>query len=67
MKRFLRGNYKVEAVIEAPRDTPADGTDEFERSALARLGGSICFVSKKSFIWTGEEPDGARKADRSEA
>jgi hypothetical protein len=64
MKAFLRGNYKIDVVIEEPAHAPTDATDEFERSALARLGGSICFVSKKSFLWTGEETDGAGQADR---
>lgn len=28
-------------------------TTEFEKKALSRLGGSICFVSKKGFLWKG--------------
>ncbi len=59
MKEFLKGNYRVVKVIE---ETPADGataTDDFEKKALSRLGGSICFVSRKGFIWNGPG-----KADR---
>jgi len=33
----------------------ADSTDEFEKKALSRLGGSICFVSKKGLIWNGDK------------
>ena len=65
MKEFLKGNYKVKAVIEEKKGK-ADSTDEFEKKALSRLGGSICFVSKKGFIWKGEDAktNGPGKADR---
>ena len=68
MNEYLKGNYKVEVKIEDPADA-ADSTDEFERKALARLGGSICFVSKKTLIWNGdarvkEETGGAGTKDR---
>ena len=56
MKEFLKGNYKVDAVIEeTAADAEAASTEEFERKALSRLGGSICFVRKKGFIWQGEQ------------
>ena len=67
MKEFLKGNYKLKAVIEESKNgEPATSTDEFEKKALSRLGGSICFVSKKGFLWKGEDEtaDGPRKADR---
>jgi len=64
VKQFLRGNYTLKVVIEEPAKSEADSTDEFEKKALSRLGGSICFVSKKAFVWTGEGGDGAGKADR---
>lgn len=58
MKEFLKGNYKVDAVIEeSPADADATGSEEFERKALSRLGGSICFVSKKAFVWQGDKRD----------
>lgn len=68
MPEFLKGNYELAASIEDKADA-ADSTDEFEKKALSRLGGSICFVSKKAFIWTGESEqgeaqDGAGKEDR---
>ena len=62
MPEFLKGNYKVDTKIEDKGDA-ADSTDEFEKKALSRLGGSICFVSKKRLIWQGDkdkaETDGA--------
>ena len=54
MPEFLKGNYKVDVTIEDKTDV-LDSTDEFEKKALSRLGGSICFVSKKSLIWNGDE------------
>jgi hypothetical protein len=62
MPEFLKGNYKVDAKIEDAVDS-ADSTDEFEKKALSRLGGSICFVSKKSLMWSGEPQPQARRAD----
>ncbi|HEV8616425.1 MAG TPA: hypothetical protein VGU22_13130 [Methylomirabilota bacterium] len=67
MKQYLKGNYALDVVIEEPDETPDDSTDAFERKALARLGGSICFVSKKGFLWKGEGADGSRPADRTPA
>lgn len=61
MPEFLKGNYKVDATIEDKADG-ADSTDEFEKKALSRLGGSICFVSKKGLIWQGEVQPEARRA-----
>jgi len=54
MPEFLKGNYKVDTKIEDKGDA-ADSTDEFEKKALSRLGGSICFVSKKSLMWNGDD------------
>lgn len=54
MPEFLKGNYKVDTKIEDKGDA-ADSTDEFEKKALSRLGGSICFVSKKGLIWNGDK------------
>jgi hypothetical protein len=62
MPDFLKGNYKVDTKIEDTGDA-ADSTDEFEKKALSRLGGSICFVSKKSLIWHGEAQPKASRAD----
>ncbi|HKX04503.1 MAG TPA: hypothetical protein VJX71_18565 [Methylomirabilota bacterium] len=70
MKEFLKGNYKVDTEIkETAGEERSQLEAEFERKALSRLGGSICFVSKKAFIWTGESEqgeaqDGAGKEDR---
>ena len=74
MKEFLKGNYKVDAVIqESEAEVEEGATEAFERKALSRLGGSICFVSKKSFIWEGDKSQkeetagGAGKTDRPRA
>jgi hypothetical protein len=64
MTKYLRGNYVVNATIEAPTEDAGDATEAFERKALARLGGSICFVSKKGFLWKGDAPDGPGTTDR---
>lgn len=59
MTEFLKGNYELAAKIEEPAEaTEASATDEFEKKALSRLGGSICFVSKKGFLWKGDDRNG---------
>jgi hypothetical protein len=66
MKEYLKGNYTLEVTIkEATVET--DQTEAFEKKALSRLGGSICFVSKKGFLWKGDGADGTRTADRQPA
>jgi len=63
MSKFLKGNYELNVNIDDTRADDAERTvEEFERKALSRLGGSICFVSKKGFLWKGE--NGARTSDR---
>lgn len=57
MPAFLKGNYPLPRKKRAgsPRKAKADLTDQFEKQALAKLGGSLCFVAKKTkFIWTGD-------------
>ena len=54
MTKYLRGNYELDVVIEEPAETAPTRPTTFEKKALSRLGGSICFVSKKGFIWKGD-------------
>jgi len=54
MTEYLKGNYKLDATITAAEGDETDSTSEFEKKALSRLGGSICFVSKKGFLWKGD-------------
>lgn len=54
MNQYLKGNYTLDVTIVDPNEAAEDNTSAFERKALSRLGGSICFVSKKAFLWTGE-------------
>jgi len=64
VNEYLKGNYKVDATIEESEEAAPTSTDEFEKKALSRLGGSICFVSKKGFIWKGDGADGSGTKDR---
>ena len=65
MKEFLKGNYKVDTEIkETVADERSQLETEFERKALSRLGGSICFVSKKTLIWKGEAQPKVSRADK---
>jgi hypothetical protein len=69
MAEFLKGNYalpkrKRAAVGKRPKQRVTSKkslTQEFEEAALAKLGGSLCFVMKKNtFVWTGESGEAAR-------
>ncbi len=64
----LIGNYKISG---QPKETETESTvkkedtvGDFERKAMARLGGSIAFVMKgKNVVWNGTTPkDGADKS-----
>ena len=60
MPEFLKGNYALpkqkRGSVRRTAKATTNLTDQFEKQALAKLGGSLCFVSKKTkFIWTGEE------------
>ena len=64
MPDFLKGNYQLanEPVKKPAKKKTSPGlTEQFEESALARLGGSMCFVMKgKTFMWTGDEDEAPR-------
>jgi hypothetical protein len=64
MTSFLKGNYRLANEIKSKpsdRKPTKSLTDQFEESALAKLGGSMCFVMKgKTFLWTGDEGETPR-------
>jgi len=57
MKR-LKGNYKVSKEDEKEsEESKKSSTDQFEKRALEKLGGSIAFVQKTDvFVWNGDTP-----------
>ena len=58
MADFMKGNFKTKRTVKQDqRDETEQINEEFERTALRRLGGSIAFVSRKGFLWNGEESD----------
>lgn len=63
MADFLKGNYQVDKNLKegAPeKETEKNLTEQFEEEALAKLGGSLCFVTKgKTFVWTGKQTEQA--------
>jgi len=61
MPEYLKGNYSVDSKSQ-PKNKKKDEykTDstphqEFERRALAKLGGSIAFIAKPSLVWNGDD------------
>lgn len=63
MADLLRGNFTPHKPVRAEQPAAGDLTTEFEREALRRLGGSICFVAKGKFVFGEDEPL-ARPADQ---
>ena len=60
MPDFLKGIYNLNNDNTDTQNTKKikSLTEEFEENALAKLGGSICFVSKSgSLIWDGDSTD----------
>lgn len=63
MPKFLKGNYRLAKGKGSftTKKAKKDLTDQFEESALAKLGGSLCFVMKKgTFIWSGQQDESPR-------
>lgn len=56
MSELLKGNYELPKEKRAPpAKKEKDLTERFEEAALAKLGGSLCFVmKKKQFVWKGD-------------
>ena len=64
MAQLLKGNYQLSIRHQgvATRKRKNSLTDKLEESALAKLGGSICFVMKKNtFIWNGDTSEEASR------
>ena len=63
MPEFLKGNYQLaNDTMKKPRKRKSlkGLTENLEESALAKLGGSMCFVMKgKTFLWTGDKSEKA--------
>ncbi len=61
MAEFLKGNYRLpkrQAKVSGRRKSEKSLTQRFEEAALAKLGGSICFVVKdKTLLWTGDSSE----------
>jgi hypothetical protein len=56
----MKGNFKTKKHVEQKETEEKDRLEEqFERTALKRLGGSIAFVSKKGFTWDGDDGEGS--------
>jgi len=53
MSNLLKGNFEPKKNIQK-KITKESLEDKFEREALANLGGSIGYVSRKSFVWNGD-------------
>ena len=67
MSQFIKGNYDLppekgkssKKKAKSKSGTKPTVVEEFERQALARLGGSIAFIAKKSLVWNGDDAEKA--------
>jgi len=55
MSNYLKGNFEPKGKVETPGNRAESASDDFEDAALRRLGGSIAYVSRKKFLWLGED------------
>jgi hypothetical protein len=63
MPEYIKGNFKPKRPVQKKHESEENLINEqFERTALKRLGGSIAFVTRKGFIWKGD--DSHRKEDQ---
>ena len=66
MSKLLRGNFSTKKEVEG-ESKGHDVTEEFEKEALRRLGGSIAYVSKKKFVWSGEDSEATSPGESNES
>ena len=65
MADFLKGNYSLSGSAESSKGGSDENegdeeslTAQMEEAALAKLGGSICFVVKdKTLLWMGDSSE----------
>jgi hypothetical protein len=61
MAKLMKGNYQLpkgKTKSRAKKKTK-NLTTKFEETALAKLGGSLCFVMKgDTFVWKGDDGEG---------
>ena len=62
MDHLLKGNFTPKKKIRVPPKGLETLEERFEREALARLGGSICFVSKQKILWDLNKSEHERPA-----
>lgn len=56
MKSMLKGTYKIKKkILKSDKKNRKKSFEDFESSAVQKLGGSIAFVSKAEMIWCGDE------------
>lgn len=74
MSSLLKGNYQINKKSESEStdtEMPPSGpelpglTEQFEKAALKRLAGSICFVRRNIFTWRDDKKT-TKNASRSE-
>jgi hypothetical protein len=63
MSDLMKGNFKPKRKLDASKEEKETLEQRFEREAMKRLGGSICFVSKKKVAWDlqGSEPNKSKE------
>jgi hypothetical protein len=62
MADVLKGNFELKNKVTTP-EHKEELTEQFEREALKRLGGSIAFVSKKKFLYGLKKEGRPAKSD----
>lgn len=54
MSEFLKGTYDLDKeIVDETQESSAK--DEFKKKALNSIGGSMVFVEREQYIWTGDD------------
>ena len=56
MSEFLKGTYDLDKEI-VDETTQESAKDEFKKKALNSIGGSMVFVEREKYIWTGDDEE----------
>ena len=61
MSDLIKGNFKTKKQVKDAPPKEETLEDRFEREATKRLGGSICYVSKKKVMWDKNDKEDVKK------
>ena len=66
MNDYLKGNFRVKKEVKEKEHKETDKNkalkEEYEKKAIATVGGSMVFIEKDLMFWDGESEDESDKS-----